>query len=361
MQLATRILGRHGSIQIGEQATIGTAVACPTELYAEGSTFQHQQMKAIFEDTDGGGGRAGSYIPPVITSNMVTFQRNAPLDLNAILFELHGLFGAVAGQPTTPASATNTRQWEYESDPQAAAPPTLYTLRCVERDSESPISNYVVQAQDVFLQSFEINYEANAVPTLSSTWMGNNPLYAQTYAAGTLITPLIQPTKLATVRIDDDWVTMIGSSPTQELDVYSAQITVNTGRFAPSRMHGLSHLGYDATDQNKVVVDLTLGVYFGTAATDLTREERAHMDASDKRFVSVRIAGTELIETGQPHVPELVLGGCFYHQETSMDTRGNVDGDGMMTGNIVLRSTFDDTSSHDIYAKLVNEQTQWTP
>ena len=352
--MANLVVGPLGSLQVGEQTAIGTPQATPTlELMGVGTTLVHTEPQSRFEDVVGRGVAAND-LDPVTTDNVGTLTHPQPLTAEALLLPLHACFGDVT--PTTPAGGTNARQWLWEFDPRANMEQNFYTFRCVERDSAETPNAYQVQVQDAFLQTLGITWDrtANAVGTITSTYMGNRFVY------GGAVTPNVAAQEfhpiLPNMRLtfDDDWASMIGASPTNELDVYSVDIQLATGLAAVPRAHGNAAYGYDLVDRpGRVLMTMTLGVYSDTQATGLYREQRALKLAGTRVFAALHGVGGE-IESG--HNYAVAVGGCFTHLPDSLTQHGTLDSDGRQTMTVQLQSMFDSTSSvnHNVFVRAIN-------
>lgn len=345
------VVGPLGSLQVGQQTAIGTPQTAPAlELMGEGVALAAAEPQARFGNVRGRGIAANS-LTPRRTNNTGVITHPQPLTAEALLLPLHACFGDVA--PTTPGSA-DAREWLWEFDPRANMLPNFYTFRMVERDDEETPNVYQVEASDCFLQTLGITFDASTpdVGVVTSTYQGNRISYGGAFAAATAdqeFNPL--PANLS-VSFDDTWAEMIGASPTREHDVYSVNLTLQSGLSPVARGHGDVRLGYDLVNRPGVVMmTLELGVYVDTQTTGLYREQRALKEAGTRTFAALHgVGGT--IETGQNYAVD--IGGCFTHLEESLVQHGTLDADGRATMTIRLGSMYDPTSNHNVFARLRN-------
>ena len=346
------VVGPLGSLQVGEQTALGTAQAAPAlELMGQGVALNVAEPQSRFDEVVGRG-IAANDLTPIVTNNTGVLTHPQPLTAEALLLPLHACFGDVA--PTTPVSATNAREWLWEFDPSANQAPNYYTIRLVERDDSETPNIYQVEATDVFLQTLAISWDttADAVGTITSTYQGNRITYGGTFAAaaGNQEFNVIPPNM--TVSFDDTWAEMIGASPSSELDVYSVNITLQSGLTTPMRSHGNSAFGYDLVSRSqRVLMTMQLGIYVDTQPTGLFREQRALKEAGTRTFAALHGVGGE-IETGQSYAID--VGGCFTHMPDSLTQHGTLDGDGRATMTISLQSMNDATSGHNVFARTRN-------
>ena len=352
--MATLVVGPLGSLQVGEQSGIGTPQTQPAlELMAQGARLVHREPQSRFDEVVGRGIAANDLDPVAIDSDG-TVTHPQPLTAESLLLPLHAAFGDVT--PTQPGGATTAQTWLWEYDPRANLEPNYYTFRCVERDSSPTPNVYQVQMQDCFLQTLGITFSAtaDAIGTITATYMGNRPAYGGAFVAATENQDFHPILPNMTVTFDDDWASMIGTSPTVESDVYSVDIQLTTGLAAVPRAHGNAAYGYDLVDRpGRVMMTMTLGVYVDTQATGLYREQRALKAAGMRTFAALHGVGGE-IETG--HDYEVAIGGCFTHLPDSLTEHGTLDADGRQTMTIRLQSMFDSTATvlHNVFARVQN-------
>ena len=226
-------------------------------------------------------------------------------------------------------------------------------------DSEATPNVVVTRGQDAFLQTLGVSWDAtaDAVATVTSTYMVNRVAEGQAFTAATGdqgFTPILPNMQ---VSLDDDWATMVGTTPTFEADVYSCEISLTTGLAAVMRGHGNAAYGYDLVDRASVpLMTMTLGVYVDALATGVHREQRAIKAAGGRVFAALHGVG-EQISAGPPVVNHAVsIGGCFTHMPESLVSRGTYDADGRETMTIQLQSMYDPTSTveHNFYVRAQN-------
>ena len=361
--MARRIIAPRSTLQVGKQATLGTPVVTGTELFGSGISFNYQKVDYDATELDGGGNLAASNVASERMANNYSIARNMPVDFNSLLLEYISIFGEPTGQPTNltpPASGSTSYQWLFERSPNLSEPIVTYTMRCVERDSEATPNTYVVQAQDAFVETMTIQSNEGAPPTVNTQWRANRPVHAATYAAGTKVTPSLMPSLPIKVSIDDTWAAMTGSSPTMVADVMSVNAVLTTNHSPAAQLDGSTHLGYNVLDPGKMMLDATIGIWVSTDAAGLYREEFAHAEAQDGRFVSIRFedTGNTIDATGMA-VRTWEIGGHMKHMQSSLSERGQLDAGGRMQMNLVFQSWYDETSEHDIYGKIINTQSAW--
>ena len=350
--MATLVVGPLGSLQVGEQAALGTPQATPAlELMGVGTRLLPNEPQSDFDDVMGRG-IAANVLDPVPTNNTGVLTHPQPLTAESLLLPAHACLGDVA--PTTPGGATNAREWLWEFSPAANQAPNYYTFNWVDRDDAETPNVYQVRAQDSFLQTLAITFDAtaSAVATVTATYMGNRLAYGGAFTAATGDQEFHPILPNMTLTIDDTWLEMVGASPTAALDVYSVDIQLASGLAMVPRAHGNSAYGYDEVSRGaRLVMAMTLGVYVDTQATGLVRAQRALKAAGTRVFAALHGSGGE-IEAG--HNYEISIGGCFTHIAESLTERGTLDGDGRQTMTIQLRSMYDATSGHNVFLRAIN-------
>ena len=354
--MANTIVGPLGSLQVAEQTALGTPATQPAlELMGEGVTLVPNEPQSRFDNVTGRGVAAND-LDPVRTNNTAVLTHPQPLTAESLLQAMHACFGDVT--PTT--VGTNGRLWDWQFDPRSNMIQNYQTLWTVERNENATPDTFVTRIQDAFLQSMQITWDAtaDAVGTMTCTYMGNRMAEGVAYTAATgnqNFTPILPNMR---VSFDDDWATMIGSTPTYESDVYSVDYNFTTGLVEVPRAHGDADYGYDEVSRSvRTLVTVTLGIYADATATGLYRTQRALKNAGTRQFVALHGTGGE-IESGTDY--EIHVGGCFTHTPDSLTNRLTHDANGRATMNIVLQSMFDDTATvnKNIYFRTQNaEQT----
>ncbi len=333
------------SIQIGKEAARGTLVAAARRLVSPSATHRILEEQVEFEEQMDGLLTRAAY-GPLVTRHSTQFEIPLTLDFEQILLPLlSGVKGGVA--PTSPGTDA-ARLWTFKPSVSGDPAPDAYTVEWITSDF---ITNNEWEAGYALTENFEISSSDSGAPEASIS------MFARRSKRSTMTAGVALPTLTHAViprwhaYADNSWAAL---GTTQIVgQIYGLTVTWTTGIRPAYYLDGRADLDFSKYEFSKRMVDVTLEVIHGAAATDFVEAEQVHKDSQAKRFLQLQLNGPAFADPDGALNRFIRLKGCFVHAPDSMDSRGS-DRDGSVSTTVHLRSYYDSTAAQDVEMAVQN-------
>lgn len=333
-------------IQVGKEATRGTAVAASRRLVTPAATYRRQEAFEHFEeDMDGLLTRASR--PPINTRNGTELEIGGfPLDFEQILLPLlSGVKGGVT--PTSPGTG-DARLWTFKPSASADPAPDTFTVEFEESDFTN---NAEMEAAYAFTSELEITGADEGTPEVRFVMTARKT--ADATKTGGLSLPALNPAANAlwSVYVDDTWATLGDTRISGQVYGFTWKLSefLRPGYYLDNR----ADLDFSKYEFGRRRVELSLDVVHDPASSALVQTEEAHKAAGTPRFVRVEITGPAFASPDGNLNRFVRLDGAFTHMDGSMEERGG-DREGLMSTQLSLQGIYDSTAAADFQVAVQN-------
>ena len=343
-----RVQTRLRRLNIAKQADIATPATVWTRMlpFSDAERFNPIRENDRQADTVGGGTLWGEQFPAVRTGNMAQQTIPNALDCNEFLLPcLTGLVGGVAGAVIEAGVAGWT--WTFTPDMSGAARSDVdvYTVQRVERDAAAAGGVRTITVPKLYCEQIVITIGDAGLVTTSAQYRGGKVVDpgAGAQAGLTIHAPRsLVPQRQAAAAIYDSWAAAVAGAPSRSA-IISGTITIPTGLVPTADLQNNPDLDYVALDPSPVNATANMRIYSEVGAASLEREEIAHLDAADLRFLKVRLNSSRpalALTGGDTFAPGVDIILAMAHTDASLGPRGEADsfGRGIMTLDLVGRA-----------------------
>jgi hypothetical protein len=338
-------------VQVGKESSAGTAVAATRRILTKSATYRHQQVQEMFEGQLSGT-LARAVTAPVITREHTQLEISTDLDFNQILLPLlSGVKGGVT--PSTPGSGT-ARLWTFAPS-QTAPSVDSYTLEFVADDGST---KQQLEAPFGVTTGFEITGGVDALPQVTFS-MDARKSDQSTYTSGIAL-PTMTNAFAANLRwlmtLDTTWANLGNTNINGQVYGFTWS---QSGLVMPQYyLQNRDDLDFANVEPQTRTADLTVQATLDTGGSNLYETELAAKANGTKRFIRMRLAGSNMAAPDAAYAHNVDLKGSFVHADDSMEELG-ADRDGNMVVSMHFVSQYDSTSSQDVEYVVQNIQTSF--
>ena len=339
--------GNLNRLQVGVETTRFTAVAATRYISTTGATWTRAPVKTRFP-VEGANTLAAMAQPGQIATDGTEITWPATFSFEDVLLPLlSGVRGGVT--PTTPMAAQPMRLWTFQPQRAASPNPTPLTFETVIRDGSA---TYAWQTAGAWCDSFEIAVTADALPTISATFMGD-PTVAGITAASLSPVDLTRPSSAISWGLyrNSSWATA-GDTLVSDR-VQSATLSYG-GALRGDRSGRVKHsggwTGVDGIAGRNLTLNAT--VLLDPTAAALLRAEETARAGGDPSIWRLRIEGPAIMGSNRYYFDADLAG---EHLDDSMAAVGPVvDGLQTLTLNLQAQEYDDGTTTRDMQFAVQN-------
>ena len=320
-------------LNIAEQVNIATPATSWTRTIPFSASERYNPIRENDRqaDTLGRASLWGEQFRAVRTRNMAQLTIPNALDCNEFLLPcLTGLVGGVAGVQIQAGVDGYTWTFTPDMSGQARSDVDLYSVQRVESDVAAAATVRTAIIPKVYCEQFAITIADGGLITTSAQYRGGKVTDpgAAAQAGLTIRTPRsLCPKRISAAALYDSWAAAVAGAPGRAA-IISGTITIPTGLTPTDDMENNPDLDYLSLDPSSVNATANLRIYAETGAASLEREELAHLEAADLRFLKVRLnSGRPALNlsggaTFQPGV-DIIM--SMTHTDDSIGSRGEAD------------------------------------
>ena len=370
--MARRTIRRLASLNIGEQTNLATKQTTFTRAipFRAGDQILEQPQDDRQADVLGNQSLWGEQFPPERVSNMSQVTVSGPLDLQQILLPLlSGLVGGVTG--TVDGTVDSAYAWAFTPDMDASSRTEVdyYTFQGVERSAGGAQSVHTVEVPKAFCSQLVITIPeggAGALVTAQATYRGGKLDDPGGNAASglSIATPrLLVPSKLCAIGFFDTWAAAPAGAAAASVAVRGATITIPMGLEPSENLQANEDLDYTALDPVPTNATVGVSIYGDPAVNSLEREEKAHKEAGDLRFLRFSLPASRTLVDGSDSTatlrPSMEIIMALRHATDSEVARGQADGQGRQTYHLNYVAAADSAQTNGLYVAVTNGQASY--